>query len=76
LAESRKAYLVHLRPRRSGKIATGFQFVWLVTAYANWPVSGPLLLSAIVASLISAFDYLYFVLHRRFDLQSQHSTKA
>lgn len=54
-------------PRLSGKIATAFQFVLLIWLFANFPYQRIALNVTIVASVISAIDYLYCVLHRRFD---------
>jgi phosphatidylglycerophosphate synthase len=72
MAESRQSALLFLKPRYSGKIATALQFGFLVALYA---FPGGLLRSDLhafflvtaIASCLSAFDYLYFVLHRRFD---------
>lgn len=56
-----------LKPRWSGKVATAFQFALLFVLFTDWMIAGPLLQITIVLSVISAVDYLYCVLHRRFD---------
>lgn len=65
--ETKREAVPHLKPRWSGKIATTFQFALLFVLFTNWWIAEPLLYVTIVLSVISAIDYLYAVLHRRFD---------
>ncbi len=65
--EAKRECLEHLKPRTAGKIATGFQFALILILYAEFDF-GPIFLNlTIFASAIAAIDYLYAVLHRRFD---------
>lgn len=66
-AESRQESIDHLKPRILGKIATGFQFGLLFVMFAELGFAKPFLDLTIVASGLAAIDYLYAVLHRRFD---------
>lgn len=65
--ENRLQSIPHLKPRWSGKIATTFQFSLLIVLFTDWAIARPLLLITIFLSVLSAIDYLYVVLHRRFD---------
>ncbi len=65
--ESRNRAFLYLKPRWSGKVTTAFQFALLVSLYASWKLSPQLLVLTAVISSMSAIDYLYAVLHRRFD---------
>ncbi len=65
--EARQKAIPHLKPRWSGKVATAFQFGLLFVLFTNWWLADPLLFITIVLSVMSAVDYLYCVLHRRFD---------
>ncbi len=65
--EARHHAIPHLKPRWSGKIATTFQFALLFVLFTNWWIADPLLYLTIILSVMSAIDYLYCVLHRRFD---------
>lgn len=65
--EDRKKSIPHLKPRWSGKIATTFQFALLFFLFTDWWIAEPFLILTIVLSVVSAIDYLYAVLHRRFD---------
>ena len=56
-----------MKPRISGKVATAFQFMLLVSLYARWQASDFLLIVTAVASCASGVDYLYAVNHKRFD---------
>jgi cardiolipin synthase len=67
IAEIKKASVPHLKPRWSGKVATTFQFTLLFVLFTDWAIVEPFLYITIVLSVISAVDYLYAVLHRRFD---------
>lgn len=67
VVETRAKSVPHLKPRWSGKIATTFQFALLFVLFTDWWIADPLLYITIVLSVISAIDYLYVVLHRRFD---------
>jgi len=67
LLEARSQSISFLMPRMSGKITTAFQFA-LLTSFYGFPALVPyLFVSTIVVSCISALDYLYAALHRRFD---------
>lgn len=67
LIESRGKSIQFLLPRTSGKIATGFQFALLV-GFFGFPALTPyLFIATVVVSCLSGIDYLYTVLHRRFD---------
>lgn len=70
VAESKRHSISQLKPRWSGKIATAFQFGLLLLLFTDWPVAQPFLYLTIVLSVVSAIDYLYVVLHRRFDFIS------
>jgi CDP-diacylglycerol--glycerol-3-phosphate 3-phosphatidyltransferase len=71
--EVRRQAVPLLKPRWSGKIATTFQFGLLFILFTNWPLREPFLYVTILLSVISAIDYLYIVLHRRFDpIESDH----
>lgn len=65
--ETRAHAVPHLKPRWSGKVATTFQFALLFVLFTDWVIAEPLLYVTITLSVISAIDYLYAVLHRRFD---------
>ena len=65
--ETRANAIPHLKPRWSGKIATTFQFGLLMILFTNWWIAEPFLYLTIALSVISAIDYMYVVLHRRFD---------
>jgi CDP-diacylglycerol--glycerol-3-phosphate 3-phosphatidyltransferase len=65
--ETKMNSVPHLKPRWSGKVATTFQFGLLLVLFTDWWIAMPLLYVTIVLSVISAVDYLYVVLHRRFD---------
>jgi len=65
--EKRQSAVPHLKPRWSGKVATAFQFALLFVLFTDWLIARPLLYVTIILSVISAIDYLYAVLHRRFD---------
>lgn len=67
LYETKSKSVPLLKPRWSGKVATAFQFALLFVLFTDWSIAGPLLHITIVLSVISAIDYLYAVLHRRFD---------
>lgn len=67
LIETRKKVVPHLKPRWSGKVATAFQFALLLVLFTSWTIAQPLLYLTIALSVVSAVDYLYVVLHRRFD---------
>lgn len=67
LFETRSKSIPLLKPRWSGKIATAFQFALLLVLFTHWSIATPLLHITIILSVISAVDYLYTVLHRRFD---------
>lgn len=65
--------LITLQPRMSGKLTTALQFTLLLTLFA-WPsLADPVTVLTAIASCISASDYLYNVLHRRFDFQGSPS---
>jgi CDP-diacylglycerol--glycerol-3-phosphate 3-phosphatidyltransferase len=66
-AESRLHSIEQLKPRPLGKIATAFQFVLLIVMFAEFDFAPLFLRITIIASAIAAIDYLYTVLHRRFD---------
>ena len=65
--ETRKNSMPHLKPRWSGKVATAFQFGLLFVLFTQWSIARPFLYITIALSVVSAVDYLYCVLHRRFD---------
>ncbi len=65
--EKRRQAISHLKPRWSGKVATGFQFALLFVLFTKWGTPQPLLYVTIALSVISAVDYIYVALHRRFD---------
>ncbi|MES2965445.1 MAG: CDP-alcohol phosphatidyltransferase family protein [Bdellovibrionota bacterium] len=65
--ESKDESIAHLKPRILGKIATGFQFALLLIMFAELRFAETFLQITIVASALAAIDYLYTVLHRRFD---------
>ncbi len=65
--ETRREAVPHLKPRWSGKIATTFQFALLFILFTDYSFKEPFLSLTIVLSVVSAIDYLYAVLHRRFD---------
>ncbi len=67
LVEARTNAVLQLKPRWSGKVATAFQFALLIVLFTNWSIATPLLYLTIGLSVLSAIDYLYVVLHRRFD---------
>ncbi len=67
LQEKKAQSVPLLKPRWSGKVATAFQFALLFVLFTNWSIAKPLLHLTIILSVISAIDYLYAVLHRRFD---------
>jgi CDP-diacylglycerol--glycerol-3-phosphate 3-phosphatidyltransferase len=67
LHETKSRSIPLLKPRWSGKIATTFQFALLFVLFTSWSIAEPLLIITICLSVISAIDYLYTVLHRRFD---------
>lgn len=67
IIETKQNAVPHLKPRWSGKVATAFQFALLFVLFTEWSIAKPLLLVTIVLSVFSAVDYLYSVLHRRFD---------
>lgn len=67
LSESRDEAIRFLRPRISGKIATTLQFVFLLSLFATGRLIWPLFFVTAVVSCASGLDYLYVVLHRRFD---------
>lgn len=56
-----------LQPRVSGKMTTAFQFLLLIGFFATPDFVGPLITLTAVVSCASAADYLYLVMHRRFD---------
>lgn len=66
-AESKDDSIDHLKPRILGKIATGFQFALILAMFAELGFADGLLQATVVASVLAAVDYLYTVLHRRFD---------
>jgi phosphatidylglycerophosphate synthase len=79
MAESRNSALMFLKPRVSGKIATAFQFTFLVALYAfpgglAQPGLYTFFVITALMSCLSALDYLYAVLHRRFDLKQEART--
>jgi phosphatidylglycerophosphate synthase len=67
IAETKQNAVPLLKPRWSGKIATAFQFALLFILFTDWPIVEPFLVLTIILSVASAIDYLYAVLHRRFD---------
>ncbi len=71
--ESRQEAVQHLQPKLSGKVTTGLQFALLISLFANLGVSYPLYVVTAVSSSISAIDYLYAVLHRRFDSSASNT---
>lgn len=80
MIESRQSAMVFLHPRASGKIATALQFTLLVALYAveggiRQPLVYLLYAMTAVASCVSALDYLYEVLHRRFDVTGLRSER-
>lgn len=68
--ESRTRAIHYLKPRKSGKITTALQFVLLILLYLKLPIAYSFLVLTSAVSCMSAIDYLYVVLHRRFDLDS------
>lgn len=67
LMEAGSQSISFLMPRMSGKITTAFQFA-LLTSFYGFPALVPyLFVTTIVVSCLSAIDYLYAALHRRFD---------
>lgn len=66
-AESREESIDNLKPRILGKIATALQFALLLVLFAELDFAPVFLQITIVASALAAIDYLYSVLHRRFD---------
>ncbi len=76
MLESRADALASLKPKFSGKVATAFQFLLLVTLFARPEISWPLLVATAIVSCFSGLDYLYDVLHRRFDQTDGLETKA
>lgn len=65
--ESKAQSISYLMPRASGKITTAFQFALLVCFFGFPALVRPLFATTIVVSCLSALDYLYAALHRRFD---------
>ena len=65
--ESRTQSISFLIPRISGKITTAFQFALLVSFFSVPVLVRPLFVVTVVASCLSAIDYLYIALHRRLD---------
>jgi cardiolipin synthase (CMP-forming) len=65
--ESKEDSIDHLKPRILGKIATALQFALLLIMFADFAFAPAFLRLTIVASALAAIDYLYTVLHRRFD---------
>jgi cardiolipin synthase (CMP-forming) len=68
--ETRGRLIRFMVPKISGKITTALQFALLISLFANLGISQPLLVVTAVASCVSAVDYLYAMLHRKFDLRS------
>jgi phosphatidylglycerophosphate synthase len=71
--ETRGRLIRFMVPKVSGKITTALQFTLLISLFANTSFSAPLLIVTAVSSCVSAIDYLYDMLHRKFDLRA---TKA
>lgn len=67
LAESKRSIIPRLEPRLSGKLATTLQFALLVSLFARLSWSRPLIFATAAVSCLSAIDYIYRVLHARFD---------
>lgn len=65
--ESKRHAWLYLKPRLSGKITTALQFLLLIGLYIHFRFSMELLILTSTVSCLSAIDYLYAVLHRRFD---------
>jgi cardiolipin synthase (CMP-forming) len=61
----------HLKPKFSGKLATTLQFALLISLFAGWPTSGVLFIATAFMSCLSAVDYTYTILHRRWNLAIQ-----
>lgn len=57
--------LQHLKPKYSGKVATTLQFALLISLFAQTPLTTPLFIATAFMSCVSAIDYAYTILARR-----------
>ncbi len=74
LVETTRERRLPLLPRVSGKITTGFQFALLVCLFGIPELSRSMFVATAIASSLSAIDYLYYVLHQRFDYAAPAAT--
>jgi cardiolipin synthase len=65
LLQSGSRAIEHLKPKYSGKLATTLQFALLISLFAGWPFKWPLFLATAFMSCLSAIDYTYTILYRR-----------
>lgn len=57
----------HLKPKYSGKLATTLQFALLISLFGNTPLTTLLFVATAFMSCLSAIDYAYSILHRRWE---------
>lgn len=71
LLQSGSRAIQHLKPKYSGKVATTLQFALLISLFAKWPVTNPLFIATAFMSCLSAVDYAYTILHKRWDFAAE-----